>query len=289
MNIYETKLAKVRELLRKHNKNATRKVNIDMFFINLKENGGTCEEALPECSFEDIASFEEVPPLLAKLIAKIFREKDHGELNGAAHFLKTKTIRELLQLANPYKQACGAINILRSKCKNGWIIINPDGKVNMEESLRCFAQRYTLTENLSVEDYDHTMISGLKMTPVSYSGRNRAIDENPLFSNRVLHGINEMCEITLVSWKDIPYEVRALLHFAQKENDITPVIHSWLEKSRKIEDPFEQFEFLATAFPKASVDYANNLAKGTLPSLKTLQWDHSRDCSHLTAKASFAN
>ena len=86
MSSYEQKLESARTIFEEHNKHIedeSKQLNFDNFLSNLKAAGGTSDEALAECSFEDIAEFGGRTP-------------GGGSPSQAAHFPRFPTHRAAL-------------------------------------------------------------------------------------------------------------------------------------------------------------------------------------------------
>lgn len=295
MSAYAQKLESVRVLFEEHNANIedeAKKLNFDNFVSNLKAEGGTSEEALAECSFEDIADFgfetdqaggKRFPKLLAKRIAKIFRKKEAKSKIITEKKARMMNTRELLEAYNPkeYDAVADRLRELSKRPVGGmdrpdWphhpcIVFNEDGKVNVDASIICLED---LKEGFEPRN---VFIGGDGVPQKIYKIGERpdsVLAENPLLPGRPLRGATESCDQTHRSWDAIPHQVRVLLRLALETGELV------IDQMGRIHDTFDMLvnktedQMLAVVnqrFHKAALLYKERKLEGTLPTLKIVR------------------
>jgi hypothetical protein len=237
MSAYAQKLESARTIFVEHNaqiEDESKKLDFDIFVSNLKAEGGTSEEGLSECSFEDIAEFgategKRFPKLLAKRIAKVFRKKETRPKAITEKKARMMNTRELLEAYNPKEFDAVAERLLElSKLPVGgmdrkdWpnhpcIVIDDDGSINVAASAACIEDLKEGLPPLNV------FIGNDGVPQKLYKVGERpdsAVSENPLLPGRVLRGTTEACDKTHRSWSKIPHKVRVLLRLALASGEL---------------------------------------------------------------------
>jgi hypothetical protein len=287
MSAYAQKLESARKLFEQHNaqiEDETKKLSFDIFVSNLKAEGGTSEEGLSECSFEDIAEFGTVegkrfPRLLAKRVAKVFRKKEAKSKFITEKKARLMNTRELLQAYNPKEN-----DAISSRLKlvvtgssefdpnlNPCIVFNEDGSVNIDASVACI-------EDIKEGYEPRTVFIGADGVPQKvYAVGQRpgnAVAENPLLPDRPLRGATETCDTTYRSWEKVPHKVRVLLRLALTTGELVidqvGRIHDTLDlligKSEE-----DMISITSQRFHKAALLYNDKKLEGTLPTLKIVR------------------
>jgi hypothetical protein len=279
MSAYAQKLESARKLFEQHNtgiEDESKQLNFDIFVSNLKAEGGTSEEGLSECSFEDIAEFGttagcKFPRLLAKQIAKIFRAKPAKTKVITEKKALLMNTRELLQAYNPKEDDAVSLRLRLVSKSMTCIVFNEDGTVNVDASVVCI-------EDIK-EDYEpRTVFIGADGVPqkVHRVGRRPAstLAENPLLPDRPLRGATETCDQTHRSWEKVPHKVRVLLRLALTTGELSidqvGRIHDTLDlligKSEE-----DMVSITSQRFHKAALLYNDKKLEGTLPTLKIVR------------------
>lgn len=287
MSAYAQKLESVRALFEEHNaqiEDAASKLNFSLFINKLKKEGGTSEEALVECSFEDIAEFGNssrdclmgyFPKLLAKRIAKIFRKKETKSKIITEKKVQLMNIRELLEAYNP-KEVDLVSKRLMQISQKAFIVFNEDDSVNIDASIECLEdikEGYEPREAYIGTDGVPQQIYHVGSRPPS------VIEENPLLPGHALRGAAATCDQTHRSWSNIPEKVRVLLRLAlesgELEIDQVTRIHDILDML--VNKSNEEMETLVSRrFHKAALIYQEKKLAGILPTLKIVRNGNSK-------------
>lgn len=248
------------------------KDDVERFFTNLLAAGGTDDDALKHCTWEDLESFG-APKLLAKRVAAIFRgrteESKSEKTNVDAKLLKparvaAMSITELVQCYDP-RESSNAVAERISKIANGkrCIVFNSDNSVNIEASV-------TLLNELrdGYSERENFPVAGVPTKIYKVGERiGQIVDENPLYSGRALRP-NGDCDQTNRSWSGVSEIVRKIVHLAR--------VRTGEIKIEAIMDAHGIMDFVVGAdeakvrsrLNKASLLYDELKEKGNLPSLK---------------------
>lgn len=287
MSAYAQKLESARKLFEQHNtriEEEDKHLDFDIFVSNLKAEGGTSEEGLSECSFEDIAEFgttdgKRFPRLLAKQIAKIFRKKESKSKFITEKKALMMNIRELLQAYNPKENDAVSSRLKAmvtggsefSSGDNPCIVFNEDGSVDIDASVICI-------ENIREGYEPQTVTIGAdgvpqKVYPVGHRPAS-TLAENPLLPDRPLRGATETCDQTHRSWEKVPHKVRVLLRLALSTKELT------IDQVGRIHDTLDMLigkseedmvSLVSQRFHKAALLYKDKDLGGNLPTLKIVR------------------
>lgn len=220
---YDSKIASARELVARHNEAAGEdegnKVDFEGFVKELKKIGGTTEDALRACSWEDL-EYCGLPRLLARAVAEVFRSRETEK--GVRSWVTSAraermTTAELLEAYDP-AEADNSVGRRLAEIGKGkrCIVFTDDGAVDTTASL-------VLVEEIrnGFSEREFYTAEGDKPRPVFRVGERPydVVEMNPLFDGHqdwALRPPNATCTRTGRSWKDIPQEVRVLLYIARK-------------------------------------------------------------------------
>ena len=141
-----SKLAGARAILEAHNSQSTKPVDVDQFFTNLTEMGGSSEEALSEATWEDLEKCG-APRILARKMATLFRGEQEKstqavqkvilEDNDPEKLAKAMTPAQLIDAYDPKQSKSPIAERLKffSEGKK-FIVFNDDGSVDKGTSLK---------------------------------------------------------------------------------------------------------------------------------------------------------
>lgn len=272
--MYQTKIEDARALLTNHFNQVDEKNTselVDSFFSKLKKAGGTTDEALTLCTFEDLESFG-APKLLAKQVASIFR-KGNAEEKKEKKILKPSyvsamSISELLEHYDP-REATNAVGERISKIAGGkrCIVFNNDGTVNIKASSTLL---HELRDNYS--EREAYPVDGVPTKVYKVGERiGQLADENPLYPHRPLRP-NGDCDQTNRSWEGISSEVRKIIYLAVTQTK--EIVISDLSRAHQILDLVHDLASsnvelkIRQRYPKAHLLYEELKNTGQLPSMK---------------------
>lgn len=270
---YDTKIASAQKVVNTHNENVSKrqKIDWDTFLENLQEIGGTTEQSLSQCSWEDLMTCG-LPRLLARQIAKEFRKKseDDGRKSGyvSARKAEMMTIKELVERYNPKEGFSTVSNELKKRVGNKkCIAMSNEGQINVKETVKLIdglLSGYPERDIITTEESPYMTVYKIGEKPDSYA------KENPLYPNNLLF-IGDICGQTNRSWLEIPLEVRQLLYIAvkiTKEIKINSIqdAHNILDMLMSEEN--KNFNVIASRYPRAAFKYDEMLKTNSLPSLK---------------------
>jgi len=272
--MYSEKIASVKTIIEVHNQNVVKEkqVDFDKFLAKLQDMGGTTEDALKHCSWEDLESCG-LPRFLARQVTQdVFRKADPtvsqssmGTVYVTDKKAVTMTVKQLLEAYNPFdsKNAVGKrLNDLSGgkRC----IVFAQDGKVNVEES-----EKLVLDLGKNFPELNHVPVNGrpyqvykIGEMPDTYA------DENPLYPNRPLRS-NGFCDQTGRSWEGVPEIVRQLLYIAvtttrELKIDMLDIAHTAIDKAVSTDAE----KIIRSRYPLASLKYDELSKIGKLPVLK---------------------
>lgn len=266
---YQDKIEQARQLVAQHNEavgDDGAKVDFDGFLRELKKSGGTSEDRLSACSFEDLEACG-LPKLLAKDVGRVFRsasetgKKPFVTANRAA----AMSVGELLAVYDP-READNPVGKTLSEKSKGQpcIVFNDDGTINVAESTTLLQEiREGLPPRTTV------VVSGIPQPVYKIGERpDQYADENPLYPGRVLR-LNGDCDQTNRSWNGVSQTVRVLLHLAVSrtgECRVTSLDEAHNVLDRVMVEGSEQT--IRQRYPEASKLYDELSARNEVPSLK---------------------
>lgn len=269
---YDQKVQSAREVIETHNGNVPDKsqVDFDKFLSELQSAGGTTENALAVCSWEDLEKTG-LPRLLARQISREFRSS--GDKNdGKSRYVSAKkaeqlTVKELVERYDPSDVDNAVGKRLKSLSKGKeCIVLKDDNNVNVEKSVE-------LIQSIrdGYESIDKIVIDGIPKKVYKIGERpDIYTDENPIYPGRTLR-INQMCDQTSRSWEGVPITVRQLLHIAvskTKELKINSLDNAHSAIDRALQEDAEGN--IRRRYPNASIEFDMLKEQDNLPSLKVL-------------------
>lgn len=263
---YEDKIERAQELVAQHNDAVgDNAVDFEAFFAKLKKSGGTSEDRLRACSFEDLENWG-LPKLLANEVGRVFR--DTKEAGKKAYISSARaaamSVAELLSQYDPREADNPVGKRLVEISKNQpCVVFNDDGSVNVEASTNIL--------NEIREGYpsrDTVIVEGIPQPVYRVDERpDQFADENPLYPGRPLRP-NGDCDQTSRSWNGVPHKLRVLLHLARTRTGELKV-DSVREASTIMDLAVAGDESQIRRFhPEASKLYDELERKGDIPSLK---------------------
>jgi hypothetical protein len=268
---YDSKIQSARQIVDAHNENVDnlKKVDFDHFLGELKDNGGTSEETLQVCSWEDLQAYG-LPRLLARKVAELFRAKNEVDSSTKSVYVSDKkaqmmTITELLERYNP-RDLKNAIGKRLEEISNGkrCIIFNNNGRVNTEASEALINDLIDGHEELL-----NTFVNGIPVLVYRVGERpDSYVDENPIYPGRALRS-GENCDQTGRSWNGVSHVARQLLYIARTQTNELKInsldeAHNALDKAMR--DDAEKI--IRQRYPKASLKHEELSSLGKLPTLK---------------------
>jgi len=212
--MYDNKIQTARNLIKSHNENVSEKFQVDIedFIENLQQMGGTSEETLSACTWEDLQDCG-LPKILSRRIANIFRKKNGIGSNKSSYVSKQKAesmgLEELIERYNP-KDPYNAVGQRLKLISEGkkFLVFDDDGTLNVEESkkrLDDIIDGHEEIESIFIDDKPVTLYAvGERLDLVTY------ID--PIFKKPLRKG--ELCSITKRSWSNIEKDIKQLIYLA---------------------------------------------------------------------------
>jgi hypothetical protein len=267
--MYESKINSARQLIDTHNSNVDpmKQINFDdVFLVKLQEMGGTTEETLSQCSWEDLENCG-IPRLIARQISQIFRAKDSKETKSSyvsERKASTMTIRELLEAYNPYDiKNVIAKRLLDISESKRCIVFKPDGNIDIDNS-----EKILLEISKGYDEIETIIINGIP-TVVHFIGENIDLyaDENPIYIGRALRS-DGTCDQTGRSWEGVSLIVKQLLWIAITEGEL---VISSLDDAHNVLDKAlmnNALIVLRQRYPKSSLLLDEVQKVGNLPTLK---------------------
>jgi len=210
---YQQKLDEARALLVQYNSQMPAeagRVDVEKFFQNLTNAGGTTDAGLSQCMWEDLQEFG-LPKLLARQVANIFRTKDKVEKPVLKRSnVEAMSVGDLISHYDPRTPASLVTSRLSELLgEHRFIVFNTDGTVNATVSTKLATEildGYPERELYTVDDVP-TKTYRVGERP------DQSFDENPLYPGRVLRPDGD-CDQTNRSWSGVPLEVKQVLYLA---------------------------------------------------------------------------
>lgn len=221
---YADKIAQATALLEEHNRNIPDgeegRVDVEGFKKNLRKAGGTTEDALGECSWEDLENCG-LPRLLARKVAVIFRAKATSidavqvDRRPLTRYISDKqvanlSVRELVENydPNPLTGSPHVTNRLKALVGDSPVVLlNANGSVNAEVTAELVHDKINGLPDRNTFDVDGKPQLLLKIG----QQRPTQVDENPAYAGEPLRS-DGTCPHTDASWKDVPMIVRQLAY-----------------------------------------------------------------------------
>jgi hypothetical protein len=261
--VYDTKIQKAQEIIDNFNASADKKVDWKDFLKQLNAAGGTTDETLSECSWEDLKGMG-VPPLVAKQLAKVFRQSDKPETKILSSVrVSVMTPKELLEHYVPTESDAPVAERLKTISKGKkFIVFNEDGSVNpisatlLQELKDGFPERETY------------FLDGKPCCLYAIGERlDNLADINPLYPNRILRP-DGTCDQINRSWQGISDELRYIILLGVSKTREIQVIHETAHNILDIVMSENAEQKLIQRYPKASMLYEQLKRENNLPSLK---------------------
>lgn len=271
---YDQKIQYARQIIDAHNENVEEKIFFDDFMAKLtaKDMGGTSEEALKACSWEDLQSCG-LPKLMARSLAKYFRQGESSGSTKSAYVSERKaaslSFKELLERYSPRDSKSKVAKRLKELSEGKpCIVFDDNNKIIIDVSFRL------------LED----IVEGLPLVTTAFVGegdKQKPRDvfkigerpdfyavENPLYPSEILRS-GESCSHTGRSWAGISNDVRQLLWIAIEKtsellidspSDAIDVLDRVVKKECTLDS-------LRSRYPSASKVYDEASKMGVLPRL----------------------
>lgn len=268
----QDKMQSVTTLLEAHNAlvKDELKVDIEKFKTNLALIGATSEERCKSLSHEDILeclpSFNGIKPrLLAKDLAKIFRDKEEVKPTIVITDNKVKYMsnRQLIEAYSPSSNT-DAVSERLNKLSKGkaFIVFNNDGSVDVDTSLKLLEE---LLAGYSERDFVSVNNEVKSIYKIGEKINNDG-DENPIYVGRLLRP-DGTCDQTGRSYAGVPLNVKQLISVIISNADSAKDINSAHNLIDLAIAP-DAFNVLKTRYPKSALKFAKLEKENKLPSLK---------------------
>lgn len=260
---YNEKIGKTRDVIDGHNQVAKNKIDYDKFITSLQDAGGTTDEALKCCTWEDLEKFG-LPTLIAKQVASVFRAKDEKKVINEAR-AQAMTSRELFERYDPRSHDNFVGRRLTELAKGKPCLVYAEN-----ETVNVITSAKLLDELRDGYPARETVLVDGRPFKVYHIGErpDQFAFENPLYPGTLLRP-DETCDHTNQSWSDIGETVRVLLYLAVKNTRELRI--------NGVDDAHNVFSFLGETdqetkvrkrYPVASVLYDDLEKQGRLPTLK---------------------
>lgn len=204
-----SKLAGARAILEAHNSKSTRPVDVEAFFTNLTDMGGSSEDTLSAASWEDLEACG-APRILARRIATLFRgEQPQGtstiqkvivEDNDPEKLAKAMTPTQLLDAYDPKQLKTPVAERLKFHSEGKkFIVFKDDGTIDKETSLKLLSELDDHGEMTTFVGPD----GDVRPTYAVGERPDQVTNEHPLFPGVALrHGVSAIgCDWNKVNWK----------------------------------------------------------------------------------------
>lgn len=274
---YDDKIVKAQEIVDLFNESATKKVDWKEFVKQLNAAGGTTDETLTECSWEDLKTMG-VPPLVAKQIAKVFRQSPESRpriINSVR--AASMSLKELVENYTPSESDNAIGERLKSISKGKkFIVFNNDGTVN-EVSTKLLQE---LKDGYPERDI-YTLDGKPKPLYAVGDRPDNLADVNPLYPKRILRP-DGTCDQTNRSWDGVSEEIRWLILLGVTQTREIVVNHETAQNIMDMVVSEDAEQKLAARYSKTYVVYEQLKSEGNLPSLRvsmgnSLKFEKSND------------
>jgi hypothetical protein len=204
-----SKLAGARAILEAHNNSSsTKSVDVEAFFINLANMGGSSEDTLSAASWEDLEECG-APRILARRIATLFRGEQQQttgiqkvilEDNDPEKLAKAMTPAQLLDVYDPKQLKTPVAERLKFHSEGKkFIVFNDDGTINKEVSLKLLNE---LDDHGEMPTFV-TPDGDVRPTYAVGERPDQIANEHPLFPGIALrNGVSTIgCDWDKIDWK----------------------------------------------------------------------------------------
>jgi hypothetical protein len=204
-----SKLAGARAILEAHNNSSsTKSVDIEAFFTNLSNMGGSSEDTLSAASWEDLEECG-APRILARRIATLFRGEQQQtagiqkvilEDNDPEKLAKAMTPAQLLDVYDPKQLKTPVAERLKFHSEGKkFIVFNDDDTINKEISLKLLSE---LDDHGEMQTFV-TPDGDVRPTYAVGERPDQIANEHPLFPGVALrNGVSTIgCDWDKVDWK----------------------------------------------------------------------------------------
>jgi hypothetical protein len=268
--VYQQKLDEARALLSNHfailaPEPEYAKANsekVEGFFNKIQLAGGTDDETLKLCMWEDLESFG-APRLIAKRIATIFRKTPEVEEKVKSHKPNKVAGMSRIELVTFYDpNEPGAIHERLEKISGGKkFIVFKDGSVHVQGSVHLLGEL--------VEGYPERKIYTIAGHPYqTYKVGEKTVqlaNENPLYPGRLLRP-DGTCDQTNRCWEGVEYRMRVILYLAVTQTKEIKIAS--LSDAHNIMDLAVGSTNPAIRFPEATMLFDRLTEEDRLPKLK---------------------
>jgi len=261
---YDDKVAKTQAIIQSHNNVSKKKIEFETFLANLQEAGGTTDEALKMCTWEDLEKFG-LPTLIAKQVAAAFRSREEERKVISEKKTQAMTARELLDHYDPRNWDSFVGKRLKEiSAGKRCLVYTEDGALNLETSAKLVDElrdNYPERNEILISDRPYKVYKvGERPDQFAF--------ENPLFPGTLLRP-DETCSSTNRSWSGVSEVVRVLLHIAvtkTKELRISDVDSAHTAIDLATSEGAEGK--IRRRYIKSSLMYDELKARGGLPTLR---------------------
>lgn len=267
----QDKLSAARALLEAHNQaleGDEEKIDVELFFKNLRHNGGTSERALAKATWEDLMACG-LPRFVARDVADIFRDEEKSteqkivvvnddpvkqaeSMTPAEQVTKYDPTNPLTPFGKKLKEISGGQRFL---------VFRGDGSINVETSQKLLAEILD-----SYPERSEVIVEGEVHRTYAVGDRpSRYADEHPVYPGVLLRP--DGTSTADVNWLAITMNVRQLLYIAVKETrELNMSLVSEIDLYEKIEKM--SFADLARRYKKAALRFKELSETNQLPQLK---------------------
>jgi hypothetical protein len=265
------KLAQAIALIGKHNEqlDEAERISVPKFEAALKKAGGTTEDTLRECTWEDLEDCG-LPKILARKIAQLFRAASEVSSDTDSKYVSARKAEKMhplyllqnLELTDPDSAVAKRLKDL-SKGKR-FLVVKPDGSVDADASLQelqLLQRGYNERERIMVNNVP------VELRTIGYRPASQA-DENPIYRGLALRP-DGMCDQTNRSWSQVPLVVRQLVYVAL--HDTRELRVGTIDEAHNIIDRSiapDAIVTLRNRYPKASIRLDELEQSGNAPRLK---------------------
>lgn len=263
--MYDSKIDKTKSIISEHNLVAKKKVEFETFLSNLQEAGGTTDEALRACTWEDLERFG-LPTLIAKQVAAVFRTREESERKTISE-KKTQamTPKELFEHFDP-RNWDNFVGKRLAEIARGQrcLVYAADGSVDAVASAVLVEE---LRDGFAEREWIERDGKPVKVYRIGERPDQMAF-ENPLFPGQLLRP-DETCSVTQRSWAGIPEVVRVLLYLALKQTTelrfcVNTAAHDLIDLAASQDAEAK----IRKRYPRASLLYDSLKNVGNLPTLR---------------------